>query len=253
MSIKASALRLLKELLRGAGLEVSRVSSPFLRLERLEWLRRHDIRTVIDIGANAGQFAALVRNALPDASIYSFEPIADVHAELVKNMRADAKFTAFPFGLGEQDEERAINRNEFTPSSSLLPMNSLHQETFPFAVASRKETVSVRRLDDLRDRMRLEPNVLIKIDVQGYEDRVIRGGLQTFREAAVVLMEVGIEPLYEGQWLFAEMHDALRDLGFDFKGIYGQLLAGDGAPLQADVIFVRDAGTRVPEQGSVRH
>jgi len=249
MSITTRTLSGLKALLRGVGLEVSRVHSPGLRLERLEWLRAHDIRTVLDVGANSGQFAALVRHALPDAFIYSFEPIAAVYAELVENMRGDTRFEALPFALGSDERQLPINRNEFTPSSSLLPMDDLHRKMFPFAVATTTETVNVRRLDDVRTQLRLEPGLMIKVDVQGYEEHVIRGGKATFAQADVVLIEVGIEPLYAGQWLFAEVHEALRELGFSFKGISGQLLRPDnGAPLQADVIFARRTA-----RGSDRH
>jgi hypothetical protein len=38
------------------------------------FLSHHDIRTVIDIGANTGQFAGLIHRLCPNARILSFEP-----------------------------------------------------------------------------------------------------------------------------------------------------------------------------------
>jgi hypothetical protein len=56
------------------------------------------------------------------------------------------------------------------------------------------------------------------MDVQGFEDRVIAGGLRTLERASVLWVETSFVELYEGQPLFADIHDRLRDLGFEYRG-----------------------------------
>lgn len=56
-------------------------------LLRLRWLKEMDIKSVLDIGANEGQFASLIRILLPDATINSFEPIPQCYEKLKKNFK----------------------------------------------------------------------------------------------------------------------------------------------------------------------
>ena len=52
-------------------------------------LNTYGIRTVFDLGANAGQFATRVHNWIPNATIYSFEPLKDVYAQLQQTFAAE--------------------------------------------------------------------------------------------------------------------------------------------------------------------
>ncbi|GAH79987.1 unnamed protein product, partial [marine sediment metagenome] len=86
------------------------------------------IRTVLDIGANTGQFASQFQRLLPDARLYSFEPLEDCYNELLKRMGHIPKFRAFNFALGDINGQAQIYRNDYTPSSSLLSMEKIHKE-----------------------------------------------------------------------------------------------------------------------------
>ncbi|HEX8292600.1 MAG TPA: FkbM family methyltransferase [Pyrinomonadaceae bacterium] len=205
---------------------------------RRDWLKTLPVRTVLDIGANDGDFAAEIRDLLPEAHIYSFEPLRDAHAALVSRMRGDARFRAFNFALGAEDARTVIHRSSFSPSSSLLPMLDLHTEAWPHTAGGAAEEIEVRRLDSLR--LDAEPELLVKIDVQGFEDKVIEGGRETLGRASYVVTEVSFARLYEGQPLFEEIYETMRGLGFDFQGNMEQMVSpADGRVVQADSIFVR--------------
>src|ERR1019366_7712453 len=77
-------------LLKGAGLDVHRSREP------LRFLRAYPIRTVLDIGANEGQFAATVRRLLPDVEIHSFEPLSEPFSKLERRQSGDRRFFASP-------------------------------------------------------------------------------------------------------------------------------------------------------------
>jgi hypothetical protein len=88
--------------------------------------------------------------------------------------------------------------------------------------------------------MEIDPQLLVKIDVQGYEADVIRGATRTLSMARYVLTEVSFDELYSGQPLFGAVHDLLRDAGFRHAGSLDQLVSPlDGSVLQADALFVR--------------
>jgi FkbM family methyltransferase len=212
---------------------------------RRDWLKSLPVRTVLDIGANDGDFAAEIRDLFPESHIYSFEPLRDAHAALLSRMRGDGRFRAFNFALGAADSRARIHCSSFSPSSSLLPMLDLHKEAWPHTAGDAAEEIEVRRLDSLR--LDAEPELLVKIDVQGFEDKVIEGGRETLGRAAYVVIEVSFAPLYEGQPLFEDIYRLLAGMGFAYRGSLWQLPdPRDGRPLQADAVFVR-AGA---EEGS---
>ena len=101
-------------------------------------------------------------------------------------------------------------------------------------------TVRLERLDDVADKLVLRAPLLIKVDVQGYEDKVIAGGERTFQRADLAIVESSFEVLYEEQPLFDDIYQQLVRLGFVYRGAIDQMMSTkDGRPLQADSIFVR--------------
>ncbi len=202
-----------------------------------DWLQNLRVQTILDIGANKGQFAARIREILPEAFIYSFEPLRDAHEALLSRMEGDNAFQTFNFALGDENAKAVIHRSGYSQSSSLLPMLELHTEAWPHTAEAGTENVVVRRLDGLN--LLLKPRIMVKIDVQGFEDRVIAGGRVTIGGATCVITEVSFQKLYDGQLLFDDIHFMLRDMGFQYSGNWDQLLdPRDGRPLQADAIFI---------------
>jgi FkbM family methyltransferase len=210
----------------------------YLRLDA-NWVRDAGIKTVLDIGANTGQFTGAVRAVLPEATIYAFEPLPECCREL-KSRFADAPTVCvFGVALGEEDGEVTFHRNVYSQSSSVLELADLHRQMSPWASKTEPVPVPMRRLDSLLPDLDLIPPVIIKIDVQGYEDRVLRGGAQVIREARYVLVETAFEPLYEAQATFAAVYDMMIGYGFRFAGNLNQIEnPADGRPLFADALFV---------------
>ena len=207
------------------------------------WLQAAGIRTVVDIGANTGQFALTTHRLLPQAAIHSFEPLADCHARLVERLQGVPDFHAYAVALGDVDGEVEFQRNDFSQSSSVLPMAPLHKEALRWTGHATPVTVPVRRLDSVLGDSHLEPNVLVKIDVQGFEDRVLAGGEHTIRQAHYVMVETSMEPLYEGQASFERVYELMAGYGFRYGGNLEQLVnPHDGRILQADALFLRRHG-----------
>jgi FkbM family methyltransferase len=207
------------------------------------WIQQAKIRTVIDIGANVGQFASAVHHLLPEASIYSFEPLAECYGAMTQRMANVGNFHGYQVALGNDDAVIDFNRNAFSQSSSVLPMAKLHRDAFTWSAQSETVKVEMRRLDDFAGEMRLAPELLIKIDVQGYEDRVLLGGERTIKSARYVITETSMASLYEGQASFERVYEIMSDYGFQYAGNMDQLQSTiDDRVLQADALFVRREG-----------
>jgi len=181
-------------------------------------LKKHAIDTVLDIGANNGQFAREINKKIPRAMIYSFEPLPDVFRDLQENCSSITNFKAFNLALGERNENIVIHRSSFSPSSSLLKMSELHKRLYPKSSGAIQENVAMKKLDHVARKIELHKNILVKIDVQGFEDKVIAGGQDIISRAKLLLVETSFVTLYENQPLFDDIYTLVRNLGFTYAG-----------------------------------
>jgi len=218
---------------RGAGLAM------FRRLNR-PWLRELDIRTVLDVGANVGQFSLVIHEIFPAARIYAFEPLPECYETLCRRMSGVQTFRAFNCALGRVRGRVEFFRSAFSQASSALPMRPLHVEAFPYTKETEHITVNMMRLDDLAEELVIEGPMLCKLDVQGYEEGVIRGGGRLIGQAKVVIVEVSYRQLYESQPLFHEVYSLMVSLGFGYQGNLDEFRnPTDKSVLQTDAVFIK--------------
>lgn len=207
-----------------------------------DWMKGAGIRTVLDVGANSGQFASAVRCVLPAAQIYSFEPIPEVHRQLEKRLGRFGRFQSFCVALGNTSGESTFWQCDFSKSSSLLPMSETHREAFPWTSHSSPKNVRIETLDNHLGLMTLTPTVLLKLDVQGYELGVLEGARELLKKTHYVQVETSFAPLYEGQASFSEVYRLMNEAGFDYAGSTGQMVSPlDGNVMQEDALFRRRA------------
>lgn len=196
---------------------------------------------VLDIGANAGHYGRELRSGGYGGRIISFEPLSDPFEALRRESDRDPQWRCLQLALGKSEGASTMNvaANQ-AASSSLLPMESWVREAAPEMAYIGTETVHVTRLDDAATPlMDAEDRVMLKLDVQGSELEVLRGGESTLGRAEVVETELSLVPLYEGQALWREALDYLQDAGFEVASLDPILHDNDGRLLQMDGIFVR--------------
>jgi FkbM family methyltransferase len=213
----------------------------FLKLNN-SWLKSAGIKTVIDVGAHSGEFSSAVRAVLSDARVYAFEPLPDCCQKLrTKLGNNNGSVHVFEVALGDQHGPVQFWRSDQAKSSSLLRMSELHQAAFPWTAGNHLTEVQLRRLDEYSDQMDLSSRTLLKIDVQGYEDRVLRGAKQVLKQVDYVLVEVSVAPLYEEQAQFDPIYSFLLQSGFSYVGNLEQMLSPlDGSILQLDALFIKN-------------
>lgn len=207
-------------------------------IDKWRLLRHFNIGSILDVGANEGQFAAIMLHVCPLASIYSFEPLPDVHSRLVANFASTKQVIPVALGLGDENCTRIMNRSGFSPSSSMLTMGEMHRMEWPKSAEHTSVEVRVQRLDDwvAQNEFVADNDLLVKMDVQGFELAVIDGGEKTIRAARVVVVEVSFYELYEGQPLFSDIHARMASLGFIYRGSLDQHYSR-----QCDKILFADA------------
>lgn len=225
--------RAVLDILGSAGYEVVRRD----RSTAAMLLRSRAINVILDVGANTGQYAFAVRKLGYGGRIVSFEPLRAAFTRLSKRARGDDRWSVANFALGDFDGHAQLNVSRSTEYSSLLaglPQLSLEH---PGAAYVGREDVAIHRLDSVFDRYcRGGEAVLLKIDTQGYERRVLDGARASLDRIAGVQLELSNVPLYDGEPLIVEMIDYMAQAGFTLLALSpipedlarGQLLRADG-------------------------
>lgn len=216
-TLRGQAIRLAQRLAARLGLDVRRARQGYTFWNSLPGGAP---RTVLDIGANAGQFARNVRASMPDCTVHSFEPLPGPFAELQKLAANRPQFHCHNFALGERSGAAIIHTGEYTASSSLLKPAQHLSDSLPQVVPDQDRDIPIMRLDDWAPTVSLSYPLFVKLDVQGYELQVIRGGTETLRRASAILSELSFVELYENQPLIVDIVEAMKAMGFRLADIY---------------------------------
>jgi FkbM family methyltransferase len=206
-------------------------------------LASHGVDVVLDVGANTGQFARSLREAGYQGRLVSFEPLSTAHAQLLRASDGDARWEiATRAAIGDHEGEVEMHIAGNSVSSSALGMLDSHAKAAPDSAYVGNELVRLSRLDTMA-RAYLQPGAVpfLKIDTQGYEDRVLDGAAELLGTICGLHLELSFVPLYEGQQLFDALVERLRGLGFSIWAIWpGFYDPGTGRMLQVDATFFRD-------------
>jgi FkbM family methyltransferase len=231
-----------RSLLAKAGLDVRR-SRPVrdatsqLALKMAE----RGVASLIDVGANMGQFGQEMRKAGYRGAIYSVEPLARAHAICARIAARDPDWHLLPpMALGAAPGSAEINVAKNLASSSFLEVDARSLAAAPESGFMSKEEVVVQPLDAVADPAWPRP-LALKIDTQGFEREVLVGGTAILADVALILVEMSLTPLYHGAPGFAELYAMIEGLGYRCIGMnqgFADLAANE--LLQVDALFVRD-------------
>ncbi len=212
--------------------------------KRLLGLAQLPIQSIIDIGANEGQFVRRIIQIFPQAHVYAFEPLEIPFQQLSQwAKKHPKKVTAFNLALGNNNQPIEIYSHlYFNPSSSILPTTKLCETVYPMVKKQEKILIKQSTLDHASANFSasLQEKILIKLDVQGYEDRVIQGGIETFKKSAACIVEISLDQLYQEQAKFREIFSLLDNLGYSYAGNLDQILGKDGHVRYFNAVFIKE-------------
>jgi len=189
----------------------------YSRLRRIVELVKPDL--VIDAGAHEGQFGGLVQGFCEyRGEVVSFEPVSAHFQRLSAHLGAYSHWTAINAALGAEDGEATINIGaSHGGTSSLLPQTSHLEALVSDAQLGEQERVKVMRLDTYlgqRFGEAVPEKLFLKLDVQGYEEKVFQSLGRFLPNVKLLLAELSALQFYEGQKTFADMCKIFQDAGF---------------------------------------
>jgi FkbM family methyltransferase len=210
---------------------------------RVLLLRSLGVDVVYDVGANEGQYGRELRAFGYKGRIVSFEPLSEPFRALTAAARRDPLWRVARIALGDTEQvvDMHVTANRGA-SSSILPALKLHLDSAPYAQVIGRERVQVRRLDAV---LGSEPEEhrrpFLKVDVQGFEDRVLTGAGATLECLVGLQIELQLFPLYAGAPTFADLVASVATRGFALAGIEPVFAGADGRLLAADGLFIGPA------------
>ena len=169
------------------------------------YLKQYNISTVIDIGANSGQYAISLRRFGYKKKIISFEPQKKPYNKLLKNAANDEKWIIHErVAIGQKNKTEKIYNSKNSLSSSIKRINNLHVSAEPKSKIIGSEKIIVIKLDEIFNQYyKKNDNILLKIDTQGYEYEVLNGALRSLKNIKLIQVELSFLKLFKNQlnWL----------------------------------------------------
>ncbi len=197
------------------------------------------LNTVVDIGANRGQFALCIRRLYPDAQIFSFEPLSKPAGAWMRSFGDDARARLFKKAVALQSGSATMHVSRWDVSSSLLPFAQAQHENFLLTEEASREVVETTTLEACIDEQVLRDPALLKLDVQGFELSALQGCGRLLERFRYVYVESSFIELYVGQALATEVIGFLFSRGFSLMCVANLSRGRSTRPIQADFLFSR--------------
>jgi len=229
---------ILKKIVQQTGFTVIRYPTHDQKRRILAY-NNFGINTLLDVGANSGQYALIMRESGYIGTIHSFEPTSKAFKILDKKAKKDENWHVYNIAIGSTTGEVEINISQNSFSSSILEIEALHVASAPLSRYVSKEKVPIDTIDNLFQVINKgSESVYLKMDTQGYEAEVLKGAENSLSKIKCVQLEMSLAPLYKNEWLFEEMMAFLTKKNFGLYTIEPEFYnATSGQLLQADAIF----------------
>lgn len=195
--------------------------------------------TILDIGANVGQFSIAAAQKFPKSEIISFEPVPNTFIKLKTNTKRFPNVRIYNFALGNQEGDIEFYENNYSHASSVLPISVFQKTNFPKTAVTKKIKVPIKKIEKLFYGKKLQGPILMKLDVQGFEKDVIEGAGELIHQIDYLLFETSFIQMYDGEPLFSEMHDFMNSIGFRLVAPVGFLQSEKSIILQMDMLYKR--------------
>lgn len=191
-----------------------------------------DKSVIVDVGAYDADSAIYLAKHLPENPIIGFEPNPVAFNKGLRRIGVYKNIEIKNLGLSNEKGEMILYITDNQVSSSLYPPSNTTEFRF-------SETVNVM-VDTLDDALGTHNDILLlKLDVQGGELNVLKGGKEVLSKTKLVLTEMNVVDLYKGGCLYYEVDEILRKNNFMLYSIISNYNK-DGAKY-FDVLYINAA------------
>ena len=202
-----------------------------------EGMRLTDIqlmpKDVLDIGAHTGQFYKWAKSAWPYCNVFMIEANR-LHENTLLNLTANTKDEYMISALGDKEREVTFYTRSDKPHTE---GNSYYKEANYWDIPQlvQEETVTLKKLDDIFDEEKVFD--LVKMDTQGSELDILKGGKKLITKATAVILEVAYIEYNLGAPTSDEVIKHMNNIGFEEIMSIGEHYEGEEIS-QKDLLFL---------------
>ena len=202
-----------------------------------EGMRLTDIqlmpKDVLDIGAHTGQFYKWAKSAWPYCNVFMIEANR-LHENTLLNLTANTKDEYMISALGDKEREVTFYTRSDKPHTE---GNSYYKEANYWDIPQlvQEETVTLKKLDDIFDKEKVFD--LVKMDTQGSELDILKGGEKLISKATAVILEVAYIEYNLGAPTSDEVIKHMNSIGFEEIMSIGEHYEGEEIS-QKDLLFL---------------
>ena len=201
-------------------------------------LIKKDFKTIIDVGANRGDYSKASNFYFPHAIIYAFEPILNK----LNKLNSIPNVKVFSLGLWDANDKAMFNiPKEYDLGSSFLEIGDesfIHKE--PGKISYKKIEIKRKRFDSLD--IKIEKPCLLKIDTEGSELNVLKGFGNKLKDVDIIQLEVNFQENFKNQPKLSDLIKYLEDFGFKAFIQKSVRYDKDNKINHCDLIFIRNKG-----------
>jgi FkbM family methyltransferase len=218
-------------------------------------LETFGVDCVFDVGANAGQYAIMLRDRLRyRGTIISYEPVPALAAELERMAVGDPGWIIRNLALDSETRDAVFQVTADTQFSSLNAPTGLGHAIFGGQVAVTDNlalTTSTLAAEVTHWRKELAfHRPYLKMDTQGSDIAVAEGAGVLLSSFVAIQTETAIAKLYEAVPDFAESQAYFTGRGFDLSAIIPNNEGHFARLIETDCIFINRALARFSDPGS---
>lgn len=206
---------------------------------------KQEPKLIFDIGANIGGVSQIFLETFPSANICAFEPCQNTFKDLKKNLASEnSRVQFYPFGFAAEAGSANLNITSSHGANSILAVNEDYQKCNPGISEVNSEPISLRQMDEFVASEKITKIDLVKIDVEGFEAEVLKGGRSTFTNiVSTVIMELSFcrHGFDSPNWL--QLLNTMHEFGFDLITVFDlhhtDIEKVGYRLVQMDAVFVR--------------
>jgi FkbM family methyltransferase len=185
---------------------------------------------IFDVGGNKGQSIEKYLKIFDKPIIHSFEPIKTEFDYMCSKYKNNKNIFLNNFALGDKTEEKEFNVTAKTGNSSFnminldtdwLKLRSKQYNVSEEGYVTSVQKVNVIKLDDYCKDNNISVIDLVKIDTQGYEDKVLEGSLNSIKQNKIkaIVTEIMFDNVYDKYFSFSDLEKFIIPYNFRMVGI----------------------------------
>ena len=212
-----------KKVFNSLGYDINRIDKSINRLS-FDDIHKLKIKKtnpmIFDVGANVGQSIERFRGIFPNSTIHSFEPSVSAYDELKKNFYNLNNVFLNNIGIGEKNTKRNFYSAAKSETSSFIKISNntkwikTRSKEFNTSIQDYSKVIDetpVESIDNYCRKNSIDYIDILKIDTQGYEEKVLIG-TQNFlknNKISIIETELILDDVYEEHVSFFQIEKYL--------------------------------------------